>query len=166
MDGDGQALLAVEGSSANDDPLNRLCARLKARRATKTHELFMLLLLLPFVFMCTSLHQALRGQASDQYHDRFVKYGTTATSANWDVLRRASARSQTYKSRWIWVSMKPGEISRPPRSIVSALIPESGATAAIRPASIATSPARRCRRRPGQSLVAGPSLSLYAWLPF
>ena len=107
MDGDGQALLAVEGSSANDDPLNRLCARLKARRATKTHELFMLLLLLPFVFMCTSLHQALRGQASDQYHDRFVKYGTTATSADWDVLRRASARSHWRTGRWIWVSEDP-----------------------------------------------------------
>ncbi len=61
MDGDGQALLAVEGSSANDVHLNGMCA-LKARQATKTHELFMLLLLLPFVFMCTSLHQALRGQ--------------------------------------------------------------------------------------------------------
>ena len=107
MDGDGQALLAVEGTSANDDPLNRLCARLKARRATKTHELFMLLLLLPFVFMCTSLHQALRGQASDQYHDRFVKYGTTATSADWDFLRRASARSHWRTGRWIWVSEDP-----------------------------------------------------------
>ena len=62
---------------------------------------------LPFVFMCTSLHQALRGQASDQYHDRFVKYGTTATSADWDFLRRASARSHWRTGRWIWVSEDP-----------------------------------------------------------
>ena len=44
-DGDGQALLAVDRLTANDDTLKGLCARLKTRRAAKTHELVMLLLL-------------------------------------------------------------------------------------------------------------------------
>ena len=82
---------AKESSNGGKNTCKQLCARLQVRGATKAHELFMLLWLLPFVFLCTSLHQALWDHSRSQYHDRFVNYGTTATLADWYVLWRAGA---------------------------------------------------------------------------
>ena len=104
-DADGQALPAMDAPSAAEDTFTRVCARFKARRGTKKRKLLILTWLLPFVFMCTSLHEAFRNHASTEYQDRFMKYGTTATLADWNVLRRASFRSRT--QRFLLQSHRP-----------------------------------------------------------
>ena len=63
----------------------------------------------------------------------FATSEMASSSVPWTDLQRSSRHDL---SRWMWVSMKPGETRRPPRSISSPSAASPTSTAAMRPPSI------------------------------